>query len=206
MKRYLLAIAASAAALAAGAQATARSALTTAPGVVLPELSESTRLDMLDYYDSGMKKPLANIFGTECVLDTLGNDKATIRFGDHKTLSIYVLPYGKKELIMTIETLSVPQADSHIAFYTTKWEPIETKKLFSEPRLADWVGNLSGEKLVEVENAVPFILYQAEYDPSTATLRLTSDLDGYVAREYMPLAKEAVAESLTYTWSGKRFK
>ncbi|MDE7135588.1 MAG: DUF3256 family protein [Muribaculaceae bacterium] len=206
MKRTLLAIAASVAALAAGAQATARSALTTAPGIVLPELSESTRLDMLDYYDSGMKKPIPDIFGTECVLDTLGNDKATIRFGEHKTLSIYVLPYGKKELIMTVETLNVPQADSHIAFYSTKWEPIETKKFFAEPKLADWVGKLAGEKLVDIENALPFILYQADYDPSTGTLRLTSVLDGYVANENMPLAKEAVAKSLTYTWSGKRFK
>lgn len=206
MKRLLLSAAAAAAILTAGAQATARSALQTMPATLLPELSESSRLDMLDYYDSGVKKPIANIFGTDCVLDTLGNDMATIRFGEHKSLSIYVLPAGKSEMLMTIETLATPQPDSHIAFYNTKWEPVADGKCFADPLLVDWAGKLQADRKAEIENALPFILYSADYDPSTGMLTLVSDVEGYVAEEKLPTVREAVAKSLTYKWNGKKFQ
>lgn len=207
MKKLILTSLAAAAALAAAGQATARSALNTLPSSVAQELPQSKILDMIDYYDSGVKRPTDNIFGNTCVLDTLANDIAVIKTGEDKRLDICVLPKAKgEELIMIVESINTPAPDASIRFFNTKWEPIAQNRLFPAPKLNDWLsGKIDADRRVALENAIPFILYDADYNPSTRILTLTRSDGAYIAQENKELVEASLLPELIYRWDGKKF-
>lgn len=187
-------------------QATAKSAFVTAPPSILPVLDASTRLDMIDYYESGSQKPSHNHLDGETRIINLDSDEITFSQGQSLTTSIAVLPTGKKEILMVINTYRLPAADSQIKFYTTKWEPIETERLLRAPRLTDWTGKLSADERLDLENALPFMTMKATYSPNNRTLTLTPTIADLLEEEDLAKVAPHIAPQLTYRWTGSKFK
>lgn len=192
---------------AASAQLTARSAFTSAPSSLLPTLPSNQRLDMLDYYDSGLDRASKDVFGTECRIDTLSADIIALSIGNIRNLSLYILDSGgKKPVIMAIDRLCTPAVDSSISFYNSKWERLPADKIISLPSLADWTGKIGDEKRERIENALPFVMYDAEFDPTSSQLTLSLSTDGYVAREDSAIVADGLAKRLIYTFNPKKQK
>ncbi len=188
------------------AQMTPRSVVTTAPEKVLLTIDASTLLDMLDYYENGVARTVRNKMGEDAVITEMTGSTVTIATGEAHSITFAILPYGKSSVIMVIDRVDTPDTDAVISFYDSRWKPLDSRKLLRTPALADWVGKVSAERMREIENALPFLMADAQYNPDTATLSFTPQTSGYVSVENADKVKEALAPRLDYVWSGKSFK
>lgn len=188
------------------AQMTPRSVVTTAPEKVLLTIDASTLLDMLDYYENGVARTVKNKMGEDAVITEMTGSTVTIATGEAHSITFAILPYGKSSVIMVIDRVDTPDTDAVISFYDSRWKPLDSRKLLRAPALADWVGKVSTERMREIENALPFLMADAQYNPDTATLSFTPQTSGYVSVENADKVKEALAPRLDYVWSGKSFK
>ena len=117
-----------------------------------------------------------------------------------------ILPYGKSEIIMVIDRVDTPAPDAVISYYDSRWNAFDTRKMLALPALADWIGKVTPERRAEIENALPFLMVNAAYDPSTKVLTFTPQLGDYIATEDADMLKAAIKPQLDYVWNGKSFK
>lgn len=192
--------------MAMSGQMTPRSVVTTAPEKMLLSLDNSILLDMLDYYESGVARIFKNKANEDSYIVEMTEKTLTLKTGACHNVTFVILPYGKSEIIMTIERVETPSIDATISFYDSRWRQLDTKKMLRVPALSDWIGKVSREERADIENALPFLMVDATFNPDTSTLTFTPMIGDYVATENVEKVKSALAEHLEYVWSGKSFK
>ncbi len=161
------------------------------------------RLDMIDYFKSGMNNTVDNRAGGKSHLISLTDTILSMKYNSEITVDVVLLP-GKNPVLMTIETLPLPQHDSRIKFYDASWKPLGDK-VFQAPGLDRWLTPQGRAHRKDVEQAIPFMLYTASYDAVTQTLTVKSNIESYFAVE-KPAELEYLLPSLSYKWDGRRFK
>lgn len=177
-------------------------AFTDAPASVFPTIDRMTRLDMLDYYNSGSPKPSKNSFKTDCRVLSASDSQITFSTSDVSEVSLSLIPQQSDTIIMVITTLKTPADDSSARFYTTSWQEIK-KGLFLVPQLDDWVKPDAGCK-DELPDLFPFMLARFTYEPDTQTLTLTNNVAGLLPEEAKSWAGDALRKQLVYRWNGKK--
>lgn len=192
--------------MAMSGQMTPRSVVTTAPEKMLLSLDNSILLDMLDYYESGVARIFKNKANEDSYIVEMTEKTLTLKTGACHNVSFVILPYGKSEIIMTIERVETPSIDATISFYDSRWQLLDTKKMLRIPALSDWIGKVSREERADIENALPFLMVDATFNPATSILTFTPMIGDYVATENVEKVKSVLAEHLEYVWSGKSFK
>lgn len=205
-RRSILSLLALWVAVTMSAQLTPRSAVTTAPEKMLLTLENSILLDMLDYYESGVVRTFKNKAAEDTYIKEMTEATITIKTGACHDITFAVLPYGNSQIIMTIERVATPSIDAMVAFYDSNWQPLNADKILRMPKLSDWTGKVSRDERAEIENALPFLMVDASYNPATSTLRFTPQIGDYVSVENTEKVKEALVEHLDYVWKGKSFK
>lgn len=193
--------------IAAGAygQITPTSALTTLPDRLYPYMSQSSMLDMNDYYHNGITRPMVNLLSDTVRLVSMTDCMATMSVGSD-TLSVVVLPKGKKQIIMTITTLGVPEPDSEIKFFDNMWQPVDADRLITLPGRRQWFEGLGRNDYAQISQTVPFVIYSATFDPATSILSLTPHLSGrYVEPLSLDEMTDKIRPVIRYKWNGKRF-
>ncbi len=186
------------------AQLTARQAFATAPQSVFPLLDTNTRLDMIDYFDAGMKNESKNALGGQSALLEVSPMSLSMKMSDASTNQVFLLPAaGNDTIIGVIRTVATPGHDSSLSLYTSKWQPVAQSKRFNAPKLTDWVTDRS--HLGDVEAVVPFMLTGYKYDPQRSTLTLENNLNGFLSDDIYEMVAPYMLSSLTYEWDGKKF-
>lgn len=191
---------------AVSAQMTPRSVVTTAPERILLTLSNSTLLDLLDYYESGVQRQMPNKLEEDASIAEMTESTVTVKTGIGRNVTFAILPYGKSNIIMTIDRVETPSADAVISFYDSKWNQFAADKMIKLPKLADWTGALPADKMADIENALPFLMVDAQFDPATSILTFRPQLGDYVSVEEKDNVAAALAPQLKYLWTGKTFK
>lgn len=180
-------------------------AFTSAPDVVMPLLPKNTRLDMIDYFNSGTSIASKNKLDGEARILSLTDKVLRFTMSEVSEYQVAVLKYGKEEIIALIETLKTPIPDSRISFYNSRWEPIE-KLCFKEPDLKTWLTKRGRKKIDDVRVALPFMLVQYEYIPEENALILTSKAEQFLSKEAYSGISQWLIPMLKYTWNGKKFE
>lgn len=206
IQRLLLTLTAFCSMALTSAQMTPRSVVTTAPEKMMLTLDASTLLDLLDYYESGSKRALPNKLHEEASITEMSPSTITVVTGVAHDVSFVILPYGKSNIIMAIDRVATPETDARISFYDSKWKALNAGKLLTMPSLADWTGKLPADKMRRIENALPFLMVDARYNPDNALLTLTPQIGDFVSVEDKEEVTNALADSLVYKWNGKSFK
>lgn len=185
---------------------TAEQAFVTAPESVFPLLNKSTRLDMIDYFNSGSTTPSKNkLSGNSRVTSIKINDlRFEMSASSSYQIAILDLKDGK-EIIALIETIKAMESDSKISFYTTEWEKIDGK-YFSEPELEDWLTSTGKKNIKEVEALVPFILVGYEFDTMNGELLLNNNIKSMLSEDIYESVASYFTPQLKYRWTGKQFK
>lgn len=173
--------------------------------VAFGELEPSTRLDMADYYLSGLDRPSANRLGGTAVIDTVTDLTVRVQPAAMTQVDVCLLP-GQDSVIMVIETTRLPQADSRLAFYSTDWKPLRKKPL-DKLVLTDWLTEQGRTDIRQVQDWLPFMVARAQYNPETATLTVMNTLDQfYPAPEDRDRIRRWIKPQLVYHWTGKTFR
>lgn len=182
---------------------TATEAFTSAPASVFPLLDKNTRLDMVDYFVSGLSTPSANLMQGSSVITAIDPASVKVRMTDSSTAQVMVLPLGNDTIIALISTVAAPGLDSTITFYDSSWNQIATAKYFAKPGWKDWT--TPGTNVEEVTMQAPFMLASYEYDPSTMKLTLTNNLSKFLDPDVYEMISTSLNPTLIYEWSGKKF-
>ena len=182
---------------------TATKAFAEAPAEVFPTLDRMTRLDMIDYFNSGSPKPSKNAFKGDSRILSASDSQITVQTSDVSDVELSLIESGNDTIIMVISTLKTPAGDSGVKFYTTRWKKID-KGLFIVPLLDDWITPEGKERKADLENAVPFMLARFSYAPETGTMTLTNNLGGFLPEEDTAWAGGLLRSKLIYKWNGKK--
>lgn len=168
---------------------------------VMPYLTRSTRLDMLDYFRAGIDKASDNQFGGESKVTAL--DSLSMDFDLTADIKCQLFVVRQKETPVTciVTTYPTPIPDSRLKAYDQYWREVN---VFAEPRLADWLIDKKDRK--EAELALPFMLASYRYDPATETLTVTNEMSAYWIEAERPSVLDRMKDKLVYRWDGKRFK
>lgn len=187
------------------ARVTAADAFTSAPRKVMPMLDENTRLDMVDYFNSGMSTTSANNLNGRSRITALSPDQLTVSLTDASTCNVIVLPGEQNPMLALITTVATPAPDSRMSVFTADWKRDVTPSVFAKPTLADWLTPAGKKNMAEVEATVPFLLIGYVYDPATATLTLTNNAAGFLGEDVYETVAEYIQPQLVYKFNGKRF-
>lgn len=204
MKQILITIALAATALSSWA-ITATEAFTTAPNTVFPLLEKNTRLDMVDYFNSGLASASSNKLDGKTSITLLSDSDIRFTMSSSSAYQIAILPSKDGDIIALIETVATPAPDSNISFYTAEWSSID-KPLFNEPGVSDWLTADGRDNSSMVESLVPFMLVSYNYDPATKSLILRNNVKQFLGEEMYSMIDGYLCDTLVYTWNGKRFE
>lgn len=180
-----------------------------APRSVLPLLDPSTRMDMVDYYRSGMSTASSNIMDGRSRVTQLSDSSLTISISDASTLQMVLLPVDKKnEVLCCIFTLKTPQPDSWMEFYSTDWKKLDADRYFTEPTVTDWLTKEGRKDEVGALEKIPFMLasYTCVGQDGKYVLTMKNEMPGYFGRDEYDGLKSLLRPELKYVWSGKAFK
>lgn len=189
--------------LTAAAQKTAADAFTTAPAGIFPLLDKNTRLDMVDYYNSGLATPSANRLQGRSAITSLTPATLTVKITDSSSAQIALLPAGRDTIIALISTVATPGLDSTIKFYDSNWSPLPTDRHFTAPGWNDWL--TPGHDTAEVTAHAPFMLASYFIDTDASTLTATNNLATFLDEDTYKALASTLRPTITYKWNGKRF-
>lgn len=91
-----------------------------APTDVLPMLDRTARLNMLDYYNSGMDAIAENTLGGRSVLERKDGSMLRIRTTDSSVMEIIWLKSSR--LILCLHTLQIPAKQTYLELYDESWQ------------------------------------------------------------------------------------
>ena len=190
----------------ARASLTASKAFATAPQSVFPLLDASTRLDMIDYYNSNLTTPSPNRLDGRSRITALSDRMASIELTPASSCDVVILPAAAGDtIIAVISTVATPAHDSHISFYTRDWKGIPTARLFEKPVLSDWLSDQGKKNRGDVEAMVPFLLISYTWDPSSNILTLTNNTKEFLTDDIYSFVKDYMLPTISYRWDGRKF-
>lgn len=139
-------------------------------------LTHNNVLDMIDLHQSLMKAEVQNRLGGKSTLEDLTADYARIRTTSASTTTLKLLPTkATQQAICCINTVFVNDSigESTLLFYTTKWEPLQTKKFITLPASSDTFSSMtvsaSGTDLVITQHPLPTPTFDGEKPQATPT-------------------------------------
>ncbi len=208
MRRLLLATVLTAAGLTAGAKSlpTAAEAFVSAPRDVLILVDSLTRLDMIDYFNSGSLTPSSNKLEGNSRVTALSPETLTYRTSDAAEHTIAMLEGKRRDYIMLISTMFLPAADSELRFFTPDWTEIDPQTLtsiFNYPTLKDWIKPEYKKFMPDIENVIPFVSAAYTYDPATETMTVTNSLETLLSDEDYKMVKDKLYPSIVYRRNNK---
>ena len=203
MKQILLTALFLLATLTVTAQKTAADAFTTAPTGSGPVLGPNTRVDRVDYYNSGLATPSANRLQGRSAITSLTPATITVKITDSSSAQIALLPAGRDTIFAVISTVATPGLDSTIKFYDSNWAPLPTDRHFTAPGWNDWM--TPGHDITEITAHTPFMLASYFIDTDAGTLTATNNLATFLDEDTYKTLSPALRPTLTYKWNGKRF-
>lgn len=178
-----------------------------APLAVASNLMPYSRLDMIDYFNSGMKVGTENRVGAKYTIRR--NEPLIVEYcsDDSVDVTIAVLPprEGRSDtMLMVVRTVPVPFSDSSLEFYDSKWRQASGFKA-PAPALADWLVDKSRQTRAAVEDALPFMLSVITYDPVGGILTFRNTTAQYFTDDSRPAALDLLKPALRYQWDGRKF-
>lgn len=180
-----------------------------APFDVASQLTEMSRLDMIDYFTNGSAVKSENRLSRKVGLLSLSDDQVAWQDEDSVKTTLTVLPINKSAkadtLLVVISTVNGLIPDSEVRYFNKNWQTISRKDL-PNPQLKDWLSVTDKKAIAEVEQTLPFILSTAEYDGATNTLVITNRTADYYPANEQPEAVGKLKRELRYDWNGVTFK
>lgn len=185
------------------------------PTDMLPLLSVGTRLDMVDYYANGLPTRSTNNLDGPSIINTMTSNQLNAEVSEASAIQLTLLPgSGKHDIAALVTTYSLnPSLDSKVEFMTIRTDtaetvsldPLDARKLFSEPTFDQWLTPQGRKNRAEVVRLIPFLPVQYSVNPADNSLTAMLRLDGLVSDTDLETLAPLLQPSLTYKWNGKKY-
>ena len=158
---------------------------------------------MIDYYECGYNRPSLDVFKDSCKISHIDDENIIIETSPILKQQISVL---SNNIILLISTHSIPTHDSEIEFYDFNWNKLESNQLFTSPKLYDWLSKEGKKKQQDIENYIPFLITEYQYNSNDKTLTLINNLQDYFTDSDWNKIAPLLLTQLKYKWAGGKFK
>lgn len=189
--------------MSAGVEAV-KAAFLNMPEQLAPLLSTNGKLDMIDYFESGLDTPTANVVDGRMRITELTPDIMSVSLGEAMVMDICLLATASDTVAMYVSTYATPAPDSQITILSADGTDV-TDRLFKAPELKQWLTPQGRKHRKEVEQMLTYMTVAYSYDPATRTLTAKMDYPGTLAVEVRDKLMPLLHSKLVYTWNGKKF-
>lgn len=205
LSRFIVSVAA-AMALLAGFAVEARTAadfFVSAPDEVLPLVPQSTRLDMLDYFSSGLSTTSPNATRGRARIMLNEPTKLQAELSRDSNIQIALFPAERDTVVAVIETVLTPVADSSVSFYDTSWNLLALTMPSLKP--IDFVPESLRKEASKAE--LPDVVFgRIDFNPETGYLTVNNTTAGYYAEHDRPDGLALMSTSIQYALRGNRLR
>lgn len=185
-----------------GAARTAADFFAAAPAEAVPLLKTNTRLDMLDYYNSGLPTASDNSLGGRSRITALSDNALTVELSRDATLQLAVVPAGRDTVVAVIETIRTPMADSGIRLYrASDWRELPAPAL---PGVREFAP-ADMRKNMKTGDSDGIFFVRAEYEPESGLFRFTDTTAAYYTDADRPESLKKLRPNITMRLSKGRF-
>ncbi|MCR4765295.1 MAG: DUF3256 family protein [Bacteroidaceae bacterium] len=180
------------------------------PDTLSTLLTKVNREDFIDFLDSNMKAEVNNRLGGKSEMTKLTADFLEVKMSSESVFQLKVLTKADgSKLLCTISTVCGPACDSHILFYTTDWQPLDTRSLLPTlPTIDTFVHALPKDASYSLQDArrqVDMLLMKAEMSPEDTALTFTFTTPDYMDPEAVKQIESYITTTVTLHWDGNKF-
>lgn len=172
-----------------------------APQSVIPVVDRNSRLDMLDYFRSGLTTTTANLTGNRSSITALSPQSVTLDISSSTTVQLALIPVKNDTIVAVIETVSTPAEDSSIKFFTTSWQELPTPAL---PAYKDFILPASRKKAAGCE-APSMFFTKAAYDETDGSFIFTDTSAAHYYSKEKPEVFSFMTPEIRMRYTGKKF-
>lgn len=117
------------------------------PSTVVPYLNDNSKLDFIDFIDSGMKAEVTNALNGKSVMQQLTDDYLRLSLNEASELTMRLLPVSEQvdstnQVVCMVRTYGTDIQESVIAFYSVNWRRLPLDDYLSLPK-GMWVATLN---------------------------------------------------------------
>lgn len=159
------------------------------------------KLEMIEYFRAGSDHPTTTRIGSQAKIISLDDAAMEYEIGETASFQLATLPLrGGATCVALVETLSGGITDSDVTFFTSGWEPMDSRKMFPEPVLSDWLTAEGRKHRAALEQDIPFITARYTIDPAAGTLTARLTLSDYFVKEEWEKIAPLLKTELIYIW------
>lgn len=171
-----------------------------------PYIDANMRMDMLDYFRSGLPSKTTNMFDEPVAIVSETPASLQLNAGKGVEMQYAMAVSGPDTLLVVIETLPTPMPDSKVSIFDTGWKT--RPHTAPAPGLADWLTPEGMANRARVEEILPFITASAEFVEDGNRLVYTQTIGSYFSANDSISAEVAryLKPQLIYMFDGKNFR
>ncbi|MBR4920600.1 MAG: DUF3256 family protein [Prevotella sp.] len=109
------------------------------PAQMLPYLTENSKLDFIDFIDSGMKAEVRNELGGKSEMLSLTDVLADIQLSPSLRITMHIMPVNEavdscNQVVCVITTYGKDSPESKVEVYSVQWKPLDVAPHLSLPQ------------------------------------------------------------------------
>ncbi len=172
-----------------------------APADAMPIISTTARLDMIDYFRSGLDTPTNNELRGRSRITAMSATSMDIEVSKSASVQMALVSVKKDTIIAVIETVKTPVADSHVRFFSTDWKEIATA-------MPDYTAFITKDNRKQAKgcDAPDMTFTTVRFDPDTNTFIFTDTSRDYYPDVDTPEIIKLMQSEIRMTFDGKKFK
>lgn len=178
------------------------------PGNIFPLLTRTSRLDMVDYYNSGKTVAIANNLEGESSLLQLDSAYLKVQTSKNRIVEMRMRTAGKDTVITVIETVMTPVPDSRLTQWNVHWQRFTSDKLFAMPGIDDFIiRKMPHDLRADLQDAMIFPLVQLTFKgEGHDIIEATHGLEHFLAKEEYQRYSSYLKPSISYRFNGLKIK
>ncbi len=190
---------------------TASSVFLKLPIEILDILPETTRFEMLVYFESDSIYNAPNAMEGTSHLKAVTTDFLEVQISEVSTLQIKLLPLKKGEtIVMTIYSVGggLQAVDSDVRFFNSTFAELPRKKILPDAKLKNFFAIPKGSltTMKEIEQTIPFPTVEYTASPSSTTLTARLTVKKYMNEDDYNVIRLFEKPEIKYTWDGVKFR
>lgn len=200
-----------AATLPADSTVTASSEFLKLPIDVLDILPESTRFDMLVYFENDSVYHAPNALEGTSYLKTVTPDFLEVQITDVSSLQLKLLPTKKGDpIVMTLYTVGGggQAPDTDIRFFTADLRELSRDRFFPAPRLREFFSIPKGSitTMKEIEQTVPFPTVEYSASASSTDVKAKLTVGAYMNQDDYNVIRLFEKPGISFVWNGSKYR
>lgn len=175
------------------------------PDSLFVVIDSATRMDMVDYYNSGKKIDADNRLNGKSRIEELSDSYMKLKLSDSAEIEMRMEVSGSDTLIVVSKTLLSPAPDSDVMVFDRHWNRLETRSVIDLPGLDDFITGVSGKEKKELLSLVEFPLIMVNFD-ADGNIVASVSLSDYMIKGNYDKLKPYLKQRIVYRWNGKKYK